>query len=84
MPDVEKVKQEDLIDVGEKEGAEIELDKKAEGGEVKDEKPTQDSDKPADTPQESDKQPDVQVSEQKEEEVKKEEVKEEPKTEEKK
>ena len=85
MPDVEKVKQEDLIDVGEKEGAEIELDKKAEGGEVKDEKTTQDSDKPADTPQESDKQPDVQVSEQKEEEVKKEEVKkEEPKTEEQK
>ena len=84
MPDVEKVKKEDLIDVGEKEGAEIELDKKAEGGEVKDEKTTQDSDKPADTPQESDKQPDVQVSEQKEEEVKKEEVKEEPKTEEQK
>ena len=28
MPDVENVKKEDLVDVGEKEGAEIELDKK--------------------------------------------------------
>ena len=75
MPDEEKIKTEELVDVGEQEGAEIELDKKAEGGEVKDEKTTQDSDKSADTSQESDKQPDVQVSEQ-EEEVK--EVKEEP------
>ena len=75
MPDEEKIKTEDLVDVGEQEGAEIELDKKAEGGEVKDEKTTQDSDKPDDTTAESDKQPDVQISEQ-EEEVK--EVKEEP------
>ena len=28
---------------------EVDLDKKAEGGEIKDEKTTQDSDKPADT-----------------------------------
>ena len=80
MPDVEKTKPEeevnkaDLVDVGEKEGAEIDLGNK-EGGEVKDEKTTQDSDKPADTPAESDKQPDVQASEP----DKKEEVKEETK-----
>ena len=41
MPDVEKTNT-DLVDVGEKEGAEIDLGKK-EGGEVKDEKTTQDS-----------------------------------------
>ena len=73
----EEVKaKEDLIDVGDadEKATEIDLDKKAEGGEVKDEKTTQDSDKPADTPAESDKQPDVQASEPE----KKEEVKEEP------
>jgi len=86
MPDVEKVKQEDLVDVGEKEGAEIELDKKAEGGEVKDEKTTQDSDKPVDTPEKLDESVDVRDSKDSEEPVqeKKEEVKEEPKTEEQK
>ena len=50
-------KQEDLIDVGEanEKDTEIDLDKKADGGEVKNEETTQDSDKPADTPAESDK-----------------------------
>jgi len=74
MPEEEK-KTENLIDVGEadEKATEIDLDKKAEGGAVKDET-TQDSDKPADTPAESDKQPDVQDSEPE----KKEEVKEEP------
>jgi len=74
MPEEEK-KTTDLIDVGEadEKATEIDLDKKAEGGEVKDE-PTQDSDKSADTPAESDEQPDVQDSEPE----KKEEVKEEP------
>jgi len=75
MPE-EEVKNKDLIDVGDadEKATEIDLDKKAEGGAIKDET-TQDSDKPADTPAESDKQPDVQDSEQKEEV--KEEVKEE-------
>ena len=75
MPE-EEVKNKDLIDVGDadEKATEIDLDKKAEGGAIKDET-TQDSDKPADAPAESDKQPDVQDSEQKEEV--KEEVKEE-------
>ena len=67
----ENKKQEDLIDVGDSDekATEIDLDKKAEGGEVNE--TTQDSDKPADTPAESDKQPDVQESEpEKKEEVK--------------
>ncbi len=75
MPEEEK-KQEDLIDVGEanEKDTEIDLDKKADGGEVKNEETTQDSDKSADTPAESDKQPDVQASEpEKKEEVRKEE-----------
>ncbi len=72
MPEENK-KTEDLIDVGEadEKATEIDLDKKAEGGEVKDEKTTQDSNKPADAPAEPDKQPDVQASEpDKKEEVK--------------
>ena len=72
MPEAE-AKKEDLIDVGEadEKATEIDLEKKAEGGEVKDEKTTQDSDKPADAPAEPDKQPDVQASEpDKKEEVK--------------
>ncbi len=72
MPEEEK-KTENLVDVGEadEKATEIDLDKKAEGGEVKDEQTTQDSDKPADTPAESDEQPDVQASEpEKKEEVK--------------
>ena len=66
-------KTSNLIDVGDadEKATEVDLDKKAEGGEVKDEKTTQDSDKPADTPAEPDKQPDVQASEpDKKEEVK--------------
>ena len=76
MPEqVNEEKTNNLIDVGEadEKATEIDLDKNAEGGEVKDET-TQDSDKSADTPAESDKQPDVQESEPE----KKEEVKEEP------
>jgi len=78
----EEKKQENLIDVGEadEKATEIDLDKKAEGGAVKDETTTQDSDESADTPAESDKQPDVQASEPE----KKEEVKEEPVQEQKK
>jgi hypothetical protein len=71
MPEEEKT--ENLIDVGDadEKATEVDLDKKAEGGEVKDEKTTQDSDKSADTPAEPDKQPDVQASEsEKKEEVK--------------
>ncbi len=62
MPDVENVKKEDLVDVGEKEGAEIELDKKAEGGEVKDEQTTQDSNKSDDTSKKLDESVDVRDS----------------------
>ena len=82
MPE-DKVKKEDLVDVGDEDekSTEIDLDKKAEGGEVKDEKTTQDSDKPADTPAEPDKQPDVQDSKPEEKEEVKEEVKEEQKKE---
>jgi len=78
----EEIRKEELIDVGDadEKATEIDLEKKAEGGEVKDEKTTQDSDKPADTPAEPDKQPDVQASEP----DKKEEVKEEPVQEQKK
>ena len=79
MPDEEKVKQEDLVDVGETEGAEIELDKKAEGGEVKDEKPTQDSDKSDDTPEKLDESVDVRDSKDDKEPEKKEEVEEQKK-----
>jgi len=63
MPE-DKEKTENLIDVGDadEKATEIDLDKKAEGGEVKDEKTTLDSDKPADAPAEPDKQPDVQES----------------------
>ena len=81
MPE-EEVKNKDLIDVGDadEKATEIDLDKKAEGGAIKDET-TQDSDKPADTPAESDKQPDVQDSKPEEKEEVKEEVKEEQKKE---
>jgi hypothetical protein len=78
MPEaINEEKIDKLIDVGEadEKATEIDLDKKAEGGEVKDET-TQDSDKPADTPAESDKQPDVQDS--KSEEKEEVEIKEEP------
>jgi hypothetical protein len=74
MPDVEKTKQEevnktDLVDVGEKEGAEIDLGKKE--GEKKDETTTQDTTKPDDSPEKPSEQLDVQESEpEKKEEVK--------------
>ena len=85
MPEEEK-KTENLVDVGEadEKATEIDLDKKAEGGEVKDEKTTQDSDKPADTPEKLDEPVDVRDSKDDKEQATKEEVKEEPKTEQKK
>jgi len=80
MPEEEKkedIRKEELIDVGDadEKATEIDLDKKAEGGEVKDEKTTQDSDKPADTPAEPDKPVDVRDSSDSKESDKKEEVK---------
>jgi len=85
MPE-DKEKTENLIDVGEadEKATEVDLDKKAEGGEVKDEKTTQDSDKPADTPEKLDEPVDVRDSKDDKEQDKKEEVKEEPKAEQKK
>ena len=85
MPEEVKAK-DDLIDVGDadEKATEIDLDKKAEGGEVKDEKTTQDSDKPADTPEKLDEPVDVRDSKDDKEQATKEEVKEEPKTEQKK
>ena len=79
MPE-DKEKTEELIDVGEanEKAIEIDLDKKAEGGEVKDEKTTQDSDKPADTPEKLDEPVDVRDSKDDKEQTQKEEVKEEP------
>ena len=84
MPDVEKTKPKeeevnkaDLVDVGEKEGAEIDLGKKE--GEKKDETSTQDSDKPADTPEKLDESVDVRDSSDNKEPEKKEEVKKETK-----
>jgi hypothetical protein len=79
MPE-DKEKTENLIDVGDadEKATEVDLDKKAEGGEVKDET-TQDSDKPADTPEKSDESVDVRDRKDDEEQDKKEEVKEEPK-----
>ena len=80
MPE-DQEKTENLIDVGDadEKATEIDLDKKAEGGEVKDEKTTQDSDKPADTPEKLDESVDVRDRKDDEEQDKKEEVKEEPK-----
>ena len=77
MPE-DKEKTENLIDVGDadEKATEIDLDKKAEGGEVKDEKTTQDSDKPADTPEKLDESVDVRDRKDDEEQDKKEEVKE--------
>ena len=79
MPEEEKT--DNLIDVGDadEKATEVDLDKKAEGGEVKDEKTTQDSDKPADTPEKLDESVDVRDRKDDEEQDKKEEVKEEPK-----
>ena len=80
MPE-DKEKTENLIDVGDadEKATEVDLDKKAEGGEVKDEKTTQDSDKSADTPEKLDESVDVRDRKDDEEQDKKEEVKEEPK-----
>jgi len=77
MPEEEK-KTENLIDVGEadEKATEIDLDKKAEGGEIKDEKTTQDSDKSADTPEKSSEQLDIRDSKDDKEQATKEEVKE--------
>ena len=85
MPEEEK-KTENLVDVGEadEKATEIDLDKKAEGGEIKDEKTTQDSDKPADAPEKLDEPVDVRDSKDDKEQATKEEVKEEPQTEQKK
>jgi len=79
MPE-DKEKTENLIDVGDanEKVTEVDIDKKAEGGEIKDEKTTQDSDKPADTPEKLDESVDVRDRKDDEEQVKKEEVKEEP------
>jgi hypothetical protein len=77
MPeDEDKVKTEDLVDVGDadEKATEIDLDKKAEGGEVKDEKTTQDSDKPADAPEKLDESVDVRDSKDDQDQAKKEEV----------
>ena len=78
MPE-DKEKTENLIDVGDadEKATEVDLDKKAEGGEVKDET-TQDSDKPADTSEKLDESVDVRDRKDDEEQDKKEEVKEEP------
>jgi len=77
MPEEEK-KTENLIDVGEAEekATEVDLDKKAEGGEIKDEETTQDSDKPADTPEKLDEPVDVRDRKDDKEQTTKEEVKE--------
>ena len=60
----EEVRKEDLIDVGDadEKATEVYLDKKAEGGEVKDEKTTQDSDKSDDTSEKLDEPVDVRDS----------------------
>ena len=73
-------KTSNLIDVGDadEKATEVDLDKKAEGGEVKDEKTTQDSDKPADTPEKLDEPVDVRDSKDDKEQATKEEVKEQP------
>jgi len=79
MPE-DKEKTENLIDVGDadEKATEVDLDKKAEGGEVKDET-TQDSDKPSDTSEKLDESVDVRDRKDDEKQDKKEEVKEEPK-----
>ena len=78
MPEEEK--KDNLIDVGDadEKAVDVDLDKKAEGGEVKDEKTTQDSDKPADTPEKLDEPVDVRDSKDDKEQDTKEEVKEKP------
>ena len=79
MPE-DKEKTENLIDVGDadEKATEVDLNKKAEGGEVKDET-TQDRDKSADASEKLDESVDVRDRKDDEEQDKKEEVKEEPK-----
>ena len=69
------MKKEDLVDVGDQEGAEIDLGKK-EGGEVKDEKTTQDSNQSHDTSTKLEESVDVRDSKDNKEPEKQEEVKE--------
>ena len=73
MPSTEEVKKEDLIEVGEKEGAEIDLGKK-EGGKVENEKSTQDDNKSDDTSKKLDEPVDVRDSKDDKEPEKQEEV----------
>ena len=82
----EEIRNQELIDVGDSDekATEIDLEKKAEGGEVKDEKTTQDSDKPDDTSEKLDEPVDVRDSKDDKEQVAKEEVKEEQPAEQKK
>jgi len=63
MPE-DKEKTSNLIDVGDadEKATEVDLDKKTEGGEVKDEKTTQDSDKSDDTSKKLDEPVDVRDS----------------------
>jgi hypothetical protein len=79
MPE-DKEKTDNLIDVGDadEKATEVDIDKKAEGGEVKDEKTTQDDTKSDDTSEKSDEPVDVRDSKDDKEQVAKEEVKEEP------
>ena len=78
----EDIRKEDLIDVGDsaEKATDIDLDKKAEGGTVENEKSNQDDNKSDDSSQKSDEQLDVRDSKDEQEPVqeKKEEVKEEP------
>jgi hypothetical protein len=85
MPDTEE-KTDNLIDVGDadEKAIEVDIDKKAEGGEVKDEKTTQDDTKSDDTPEKLDESVDVRDSKDDKEQDTKEEVKEEQPTEQKK
>ena len=73
-------KTDNLIDVGDadEKAVEVDLDKKAEGGEIKDEKTTQDSDKPADASEKLDEPVDVRDSKDDKEQATKEEVKDQP------
>ena len=76
MPE-DKEKTENLIDVGDanEKATEVDLDKKAEGGEIKDEKTTQDNDKSDDASKKLDEPVDVRDRKDDEEQDKKEEVK---------
>jgi len=68
----EDIRKEELIDVGDanEKATEIDLEKKAEGGEVKHEETTQDSDKSDDSPEKPSEQLDVRDSKDSEEQKK--------------